>query len=62
MCLRGNLVGRLFFFGLLCLVWLSASAQPDYGSRLGLRQGTEYSYIPQGPGVMLNAVDPAVRK
>ena len=33
----------------------------DYGMRLGLRQGAETSLRPQGPGVMLDALDPAVR-
>ena len=34
----------------------------DYGMRLGLRQGAETSFRPQGPGVMLDALDPAVRR
>ena len=37
-------------------------AQTDYGTRLGVRAGSETSYVPQGPGVMLEALDPAVRR
>ena len=53
-------------FSTLCLL-LSvlagmAEAQMDYGMRLGLRQGAETSFRPQGPGVMLDALDPAVRR
>ena len=40
----------------------TAEAQMDYGMRLGLRQGAETSFRPQGPGVMLDALDPAVRR
>ena len=36
--------------------------QPDYGTRLGLGQGLDLSFEPQGPGVMLGALDPAVRR
>ncbi len=40
----------------------AVSAQTDYGSRLGIQQGEILSYAPQGPGVLLNAIDPAVRR
>ena len=62
MNLHRNLAVGLGLLGLLGLGLLPASAQRDYGARLGQRQGDEYSYAPQGPGVMLNAVDPAMRK
>ena len=62
MNLHGNLAAARGLLGLLALGLLPASAQQDYGARLGLSQGDEYSYAPQGPGVMLNAVDPAMRK
>ena len=39
-----------------------AQAQPDYGTRLGLQQGAEATFAPQGPGVMLSVLDPAVRR
>ena len=62
MTLQDKLVGGLGLFGLLCITILPAAGQQDYGSRLGLNQGDEYSYAPQGPGVLLNAIAPAVRK
>lgn len=37
-------------------------AQLDYGSRLGLQQGNKTSFSPQGPGVMLGALDPTMRR
>lgn len=37
-------------------------AQIDYGSLLGTQQGNYASYAPQGPGVMMGAIDPAVRR
>ena len=40
----------------------TGSAQVDYGTRLGLQSQTEISYAPQGPGVMLGALDPAMRR
>ena len=36
--------------------------QPDYGSRLGVGQGTATNFRPQGPQGMLDAIDPAVRR
>ena len=39
-----------------------AAAQVDYGTRLGLQQGDETTFAPQGPGVMLGVTDPAMRK
>ena len=42
--------------------FVEAAAQ-DYGSRLGtLQRGGEISYAPRGPGVLFDALDPAVRK
>ena len=39
-----------------------AAGQVDYSSRLGLQQGDETSFAPQGPEVMLGVLDPAVRR
>ena len=54
-----------FLYGLLILwsiVGAPALAQGNYGTRLGLQLGDETSLSPQGPGVALNALDPAVRR
>ena len=40
----------------------SAFAQEDFGVRLGVRRGGEVSYEPLGPGVLFDALDPAVKK
>ena len=37
-------------------------AQEDFGSRLGIRRGGEVFYDPTGPGVLFDALDPAVKK
>ena len=37
-------------------------AQEDFGSRLGVRRGGEVYYDPVGPGVLFDALDPAVKK
>ena len=37
-------------------------AQEDFGSRLGVRRGGEVFYDPTGPGVLFDALDPAVKK
>ena len=54
------------FCGLLVALWNLGGepvlGQPDYGARLGLGQGPDLSFEPQGPGVMLGALDPAVRR
>ena len=34
----------------------------DYGTRLGVQRGGEVSFAPQGPGVLFNSLDPAVKK
>ena len=34
----------------------------DYGTRLGRQRGGEVTFEPTGPGVLFNALDPAVRK
>jgi hypothetical protein len=34
----------------------------DYGNRLGVKRGGQISYAPQGPGVLFDALDPAIRK
>ena len=60
--LHDNTAKGLIVLGLLSTSLLPAAGQQDYGARLGWGQGDEYSYAPQGPGVMLNAIDPAIRK
>ncbi|MCY3791405.1 MAG: hypothetical protein OXH63_21745, partial [Gemmatimonadetes bacterium] len=53
------------YCGLLMLwsaVGAPAVAQGQYGTRLGLQLGDQTSLAPQGPGVALNALDPAVRR
>ena len=37
-------------------------AQEDFGTRLGVRRGGEVGYEPMGPGVLFDALDPAVKK
>ena len=40
-----------------------AYSQPDYGKRLGVPRGSgETSYAPYGPGVLFDALDPAIKK
>lgn len=39
-----------------------AFAQEDMGTRIGVRHGGEVSYQPTGPGVLFDALDPAVKK
>ena len=41
---------------------METSAQEDFGSRLGVRRGGELSYEPAGPGILFDALDPAVKK
>ena len=40
---------------------VSVEAQ-DYGTRLGVQRGGEVDYAPRGPGVIFDALDPALRK
>ncbi|MFH1566661.1 MAG: hypothetical protein ABIL09_01585 [Gemmatimonadota bacterium] len=51
---------------LLMAVLMAATAQmvcaQDFGARLGVRRGGEVSYEPTGPGVIFDALDPAVKK
>ena len=37
-------------------------AQEDFGTRLGVRRGGAVGYDPMGPGVIFDALDPAVKK
>ena len=41
---------------------IGAQGREDYGSRLGVQRGGEVSYEPIGPGVLFDALDPAVRR
>ena len=54
MVLRGTLVVAVMATG--------AIAQIDYGQRLGMRQGDESMFAPQGPGVMLGVLEPSMRR
>ena len=55
-------IHRHFFCILLLGSCLIAEAQVDYGSLLGSKQGRFNSYAPQGPGTLIGAIDPAVRR
>ncbi|MCC7262601.1 MAG: hypothetical protein IT369_08790 [Candidatus Latescibacteria bacterium] len=53
--------------GVFAVLWcLSAAgtllAAEDFGSRLGVRRGGDVNFEPYGPGVLLDALDPAVKK
>ena len=52
-------LGTLFLIGYGAEVTL---AQEDFGSRLGVRRGGQLSYEPAGPGILFDALDPAVKK
>ncbi|MBT6208482.1 MAG: hypothetical protein HOI35_00475, partial [Woeseia sp.] len=60
--LSTTLGALLLFSALEAISPQMGCAQADYGTRLGVRSGSETSYAPQGPGVMLGSLDPAVRK
>ncbi len=51
---------------IVCLALLGVSQTAlhaqDYGNRLGVQQGGEVSFEPQGPGVLFGALDPTVQK
>ena len=54
-------------FVLVAALWSLSEAAPvagqqDYGVRLGQQLGDEARYSAQGPTVLLNAIDPAVRR
>ncbi|HJP29714.1 MAG TPA: hypothetical protein QGF95_04075 [Candidatus Latescibacteria bacterium] len=55
---------RLAWVLAIIVTWLPISGfGQDYGSRLGqIQRGGEVSFEPTGPGVLLDALDPAVRK
>ena len=42
-------------------VWAQSGSRPDYGARLGRQWEHETSFRPQGPQIVLNAIDPARR-
>ncbi len=46
----------------LVVALAGAAGATDYGTRLGVRQGGELSFQPQGPGVLFDALDPALRR
>jgi hypothetical protein len=49
--------------GLSCFLWAQQAQAQDYGVRLGnIKRGGEVDFSPTGPGVLFDALDPAVRK
>lgn len=46
--------------GLTVPGWVGAAE--DFGTRLGVRRGGEVNFEPYGPGVLFDALDPAVKK
>ena len=66
---RGRVIRNFSFLTTLVLLNLYLLLQPgllaaqDYGSRLGtVKRGGKVSFEPRGPGVLFDALDPAVRK
>lgn len=60
-------IARSFRIGAVAVLMLGAivgnlPAQEDFGTRLGVRRGGEVGYDPVGPGVLFDALDPAVKK
>ncbi|NKB69122.1 MAG: hypothetical protein GKR89_18795 [Candidatus Latescibacteria bacterium] len=58
---RHILFSLLFLGGLFTFVG-PVAGQIDYGSRLGEQKKSTVNYAPQGPSVLMGAVDPAVRR
>ncbi|NKB69610.1 MAG: hypothetical protein GKR89_21275 [Candidatus Latescibacteria bacterium] len=49
--------------GLILLLQTAVvQAQEDFGTRLGVRRGGEVVFEPYGPGILFDALDPAVKK
>ena len=63
---RWNLgAGRTLLLAVLSMAVIPRGAETqrlDYGSRLGQQRGGEVSYEPVGPGVLFDALDPAVQR
>ncbi len=57
-------MNRFLGVGLLAVVGLTGVPVEaiDYGSRLGVQRGGEVDFAPRGPGVLFDALDPALRK
>ena len=60
-------IGRSCRIGAAAILMLGAivenlPAQEDFGTRLGVRRGGEVRYDPVGPGVLFDALDPAVKR
>ena len=53
---------RLFRIILAVTALSAGTAAQDYGSRLGMVQGSDVSFEPRGAGVMFGALDPTVRR
>ncbi len=50
------------FIVVALLMVATAGAQTDYGYRLGQRQGGEVHFTTTGPGVLMDALDPTVKR
>ena len=60
---RERMLRSIYFLLALYLLAGSALDAQDYGSRLGnVKRGGKVSWEPTGPGVLFDALDPAVRK
>ncbi|MEW6753542.1 MAG: hypothetical protein AB1505_21540 [Candidatus Latescibacterota bacterium] len=57
-----NTRGMALLALLLAVPMGAPRAQEDFGTRLGVRRGGEVSFEPYGPGVLFDALDPAVKK
>ena len=44
------------------IAWTACVDAADYGSRLGVQRGGEVDFGPRGPGVLFDALDPAIKK
>ena len=45
-----------------CLLVAGAAWAQSYGARLGVQRGGEVSFEPRGPGILFDALDPAVKR
>ena len=61
--LKTRELAQLIKYSLLVVLLVNAAQAQDYGARLGtIQRGGRVTYEPRGPGVLFDALDPAVRK
>ena len=61
--LKTRELAQLIKYSLLVVLLVNAAQAQDYGARLGtVQRGGRVTYEPRGPGVIFDALDPAVRK